>query len=127
MYKRPDGGLQPCLRSRISYRAVNDTKWREGETLRFGPSGILFLSEDLLELGTEVTIILAAKISDQGRDVPVQVRCKAQVTGRRLANWPEVLPAATAKIVDIEFVPESPASADVENKNPRRWFQIDMA
>ncbi len=128
MPERNENPLPPRLRSRISYRAGNETKWREGESLRFGPSSILFLSEDLLEVGTEVTIVLAAKILDQGCDVPVRVCCKAQITGRTLANWPEVLPAAVAKIVDVEFVPQAPEPPEhLSTSKAKPWFKVDLA
>jgi hypothetical protein len=69
----------------LRYRLEGQENWAIGEALNMSESGLLFTSDQLLEVDTKV------QITFQSIDVP-QVKSStrlARVVRRTLSNWPE--------------------------------------
>jgi hypothetical protein len=94
------------LASPIRYRRKTEGQWHSGETVDISGSGLLFLSEAPLELGTEVEVILRVKPEAAGNDQLLELVCQGRVVRRVLANWPEVRPATAIKVFHCQMVPK---------------------
>lgn len=67
----------------LCYRLIGQQQWLEGETVDVSHSGILFYSEQILEIDETIEIIFqASEISSAGAK-------RARVVRRVLNNWPE--------------------------------------
>ena len=73
------------LRVPLRYRLAGDEGWCLGETINVSESGILFSSDDLLEIDARL------EITFQTNGAPLLERStrRAQVVRRTLNNWPE--------------------------------------
>lgn len=73
------------LRVPLRYRLAGNEDWSLGETINMSSSGILFSSDELLELDASL------EITFQTIGVPLLERAtrRAQVVRRTLNNWPE--------------------------------------
>lgn len=87
--QRPDIWVERAVRHPLNiplrYRLEGQEDWIAGETLNLSESGVLFLTERMLELNTMV------EITFQTSGVPLlhSSRRLAQVVRRVLNNWPE--------------------------------------
>jgi PilZ domain len=69
----------------LRYRLEGRQDWRAGEAINMSESGLLFSSNEMLEVDSRV------QITFQGTDIPmVQSSTRlARVVRRNLSNWPE--------------------------------------
>jgi hypothetical protein len=102
-----DQGQPTPVRAPITYRAAMDSRWRRGEVVKLSPSNLLFLSNDDLEVGTEVVVRLTMKVEESGATTRGSFRCRGRIVARTLATWPEVWPAFLVSV--CEFVREETA------------------
>jgi len=80
-----DRALRHELHIPVRYRLEGDADWSTGEAINMSESGLLFSSDELLEIDTKV------QITFQSIDTP-QVKSStrlARVVRRTLSNWPE--------------------------------------
>jgi hypothetical protein len=70
----------------LRYRLTGREEWCSGETVNISESGLLFSSNELLEVDDKLEIIF------QTKDVPLlqSSRRQASVVRRVLSNWPEI-------------------------------------
>ena len=73
------------LRIPLRYRVSPDEDWRQGETVNISESGLLFSSNELLEVDANVEITFQIK----GTPMLQSSTRQALVVRRTLANWPE--------------------------------------
>ena len=80
-----DRATRHQLRVPLRYRRAGQEDWCLGETINVSESGVLFSSDDLLELDARL------EITFQMNGVPLLERStrRAQVVRRTLNNWPE--------------------------------------
>jgi hypothetical protein len=93
------------LASPIRYRRKTEGQWHSGETVDISGSGLLFLSEAPLELGTELEVLLRVK-PEAAENHLLELVCQGRVVRRVLANWPEVRPATAIRIFHCQVVPK---------------------
>ncbi len=95
--QRPDLWVNRAVRHPLQiplrYRFEGTEEWSSGATVNLSESGVLFVTEDTLELNTRL------EITFQTSSNPVLSSSKrfAQVVRRVLNNWPETEPAFGAK------------------------------
>ena len=80
-----DRAMRHELNIPLRYRLEGQENWAIGEAINMSESGLLFTSDQLLEVDTKV------QITFQSIDVP-QVKSStrlARVVRRTLSNWPE--------------------------------------
>jgi len=73
------------LRIPLRYRVSGNKKWVAGETVNFSKSGILFSTEELLELHA----ILEITFQESGTPLLSTSTRRAEVVRRVLNSWPE--------------------------------------
>lgn len=73
------------LKIPLRYRKAGQENWYSGETINVSESGILFASNDLLEVDTRVEITFQTSGSPELRSSTRS----ATVVRRVLSNWPE--------------------------------------
>jgi len=73
------------LRLPLRYRLEGQQKWRSGEGINISKSGLLFSSNEMLEVSGKLEIIFQAS----GAALLSSSTCKALVVRRTLSNWPE--------------------------------------
>jgi hypothetical protein len=80
-----DRAVRHELHIPLRYRLEGQEDWSPGEAINMSESGLLFSSDELLEVDTRV------QITFQNSDVPfVQSSTRlARVVRRMLSNWPE--------------------------------------
>ncbi|MGE5324365.1 MAG: PilZ domain-containing protein [Actinomycetota bacterium] len=73
------------LRVPLRYRLAGNQDWSLGETINMSESGVLFTSDELLEINASL------EITFQTSGAPLIERStrRAQVVRRTLNNWPE--------------------------------------
>ncbi len=73
------------LRIPLRYRREGVDEWQPGEAINMSESGLLFSSNEMLEVDSRV------QITFQGTDVPMVHSSTrlARVVRRNLSNWPE--------------------------------------
>src|SRR5215470_20008618 len=90
----PPGNLRENWRERaeryslqipMRYRVSGNKKWAAGETLNLSESGVLFSSEELLEVNT----ILEITFQKSGTPLLSTSTRRAEVVRRVLNSWPE--------------------------------------
>jgi hypothetical protein len=94
------------LASPIRYRRKTEGQWHSGETVDISGSGLLFLAQAPLELGTEVEVILRVKPEGAENHLLLQLVLQGKVVRRVLANWPEVRPATALRVFHCQVVPQ---------------------
>jgi hypothetical protein len=69
----------------LRYRLDDGQEWRAGEAINMSESGLLFSSNEMLEVDCRV------QITFQGPDIPMVKSSTrlARVVRRNLSNWPE--------------------------------------
>ncbi|HKV92824.1 MAG TPA: PilZ domain-containing protein [Candidatus Angelobacter sp.] len=70
----------------LRYRLEDGQEWRIGEAINMSESGLLFSSNEMLEVDARV------QITFQGADIPMMLHSStrlARVVRRNLSNWPE--------------------------------------
>lgn len=77
----------------LRYRVSGNKKWSAGETVNLSKSGVLFSSEELLEVNTIVEITFQ---SSGPLLLPASTR-RAEIVRRVLSNWPETRPIFGAR------------------------------
>jgi hypothetical protein len=77
--------LRHELRIPLRYRLEGRQEWSPGETINMSESGILFSSNELLEVDTKVEITFQTS----GSPLLQSSTRQAMVVRRTLANWPE--------------------------------------
>ncbi len=80
-----DRALRHDLRIPLRYRLQGDEAWQAGETINISQSGLLFSSNELLEVDSRL------EITFQTSDAPMLQRSTrvATIVRRILSNWPE--------------------------------------
>ena len=73
------------LRIPLRYRLEGQQDWQRGEAINMSESGLLFSSNEMLELDCRVQITFQHSETPMGRSSTRIVR----VVRRNLANWPE--------------------------------------
>jgi hypothetical protein len=73
------------LRIPLRYRLEGEQNWQPGEAINMSESGLLFSSDELLEIDARVQITFQQSETPMGRS---STRI-ARVVRRNLANWPE--------------------------------------
>ena len=91
--KYEDRALRHEMQLPLRYRIEGKKEWSAGETLNLSESGLLFSSDDILELNTRV------EITFQTMGVPMLQSSTriADVVRRVLNNWPETRPVFGAR------------------------------
>ncbi len=86
--KYEDRALRHEMQLPLRYRVEGQKDWSAGETLNLSESGLLFSSDDILEINTRV------EITFQTVSVPMLQSStrSADVVRRVLNNWPETRP-----------------------------------
>ncbi|HWZ45551.1 MAG TPA: PilZ domain-containing protein [Candidatus Saccharimonadales bacterium] len=77
----------------LRYRVEGEEKWMPGETLNLSESGVLFSSDQMLEVATKVEITFQTMGSPM---LQTSTRL-AEVVRRVLSNWPETRPVFGAR------------------------------
>jgi hypothetical protein len=77
--------LRHDLRIPLRYRLEGNQEWSAGETINMSESGILFSSNELLEVDAKVEITFQTS----GNPLLQSSTRQAMVVRRTLANWPE--------------------------------------
>ncbi len=77
--------LRHDLRIPLRYRLEGSEEWSAGETINMSESGILFSSNELLEVDSKVEITFQTS----GSPLLQSSTRQALVVRRTLANWPE--------------------------------------
>jgi len=91
--RRMERATRHDLRLPLRYRLDGQEDWSPGETINISRSGILFYSNEVLEVDTRVEIVFDA--SGVG---PVHSNTqRALVVRRMLSNWPETRPILGAR------------------------------
>lgn len=85
------------LRRLFRYRPVGTLSWRDAVSQNCSASGLLFLAEEPLEVGTYLEIIMAPAL--RFADGPDTSCCYARVVRRVLNRWPDLRPAVAAVFV----------------------------
>ena len=80
-----DRATRHDLRVPLRYRVAGNEDWSVGETINMSESGVLFSSNELLEIDASL------EITFQTTGAPLLERTtrRAQVVRRTLNNWPE--------------------------------------
>ena len=73
------------LRLPFRYRLEGQEDWRQGETINISKSGVLFSSDEMLEVDAKVEIIFQST----GVALMHSSTHRARVVRRMLNNWPE--------------------------------------
>jgi PilZ domain len=73
------------LRIPLRYRVSSGEEWRQGETVNISESGLLFSSDEMLEVDANVEITFQTK----GTPMLQSSTRQALVVRRLLANWPD--------------------------------------
>jgi hypothetical protein len=73
------------LRIPLRYRVSGGEEWHQGETVNISESGLLFCSNELLEVDSHLEITFQTK----GTPMLQSSTRQALVVRRTLANWPE--------------------------------------
>jgi hypothetical protein len=91
-----DRAARIALRLPLRFRLPGQEDWSIGETVNVSQSGLLFWSENTLEVDTSV------EITFQTSGIPLlsSSRRQAQVVRRVLSNWPETRPMFGARFYD---------------------------
>ncbi len=80
-----DRAVRHELRIPLRYRLEGQEDWYEGETINMSESGILFSSNEMLEVQARVEITFQTT----GSPLLQSSTRQAMVVRRTLANWPE--------------------------------------
>jgi len=91
--KFEDRALRHALQLPLRYRVEGQTEWMMGETLNLSESGLLFSSDDILEVNTRLEITfqtLGAPLLQTSTRI-------AEIVRRVLNNWPETRPVFGAR------------------------------
>ncbi len=80
-----DRALRRDLRIPLRYRVSGGEEWHRGETVNISESGLLFSSDDMLEVDASVEITFQTK----GTPMLQSSTRQALVVRRTLANWPD--------------------------------------
>lgn len=85
--RRPwvDRAMRRDLRIPLRYRVAGGEEWHQGETVNISESGLLFSSNELLEVEANVEITFQT----QGTPMLHSSTRQAFVVRRTLANWPD--------------------------------------
>jgi hypothetical protein len=84
------------LRLPLRYRLEGQQDWRPGETINISNSGLLFSSNEVLEVDAKVEIIFQTS----GIALLKSSTRRALVVRRMLSNWPETRPIFGARFGD---------------------------
>jgi PilZ domain len=87
--RRVDRAQRYSLQVPLRYRLVGQQDWSTGETINLSESGILFSTENLLEINARLEITFQTT----GNPLLSSSTRLAQVVRRVLINWPETRPA----------------------------------
>ena len=81
------------LRIPLRFRLEGQEAWFPGETINMSESGLLFSSEEMIEVDTRVEITFQTA----GDPMLQSSTRRAMVVRRTLANWPETRPLFGAR------------------------------
>jgi PilZ domain len=81
----PNRAARRELRIPLRYRIAGGEEWHQGETVNISESGLLFSSNELLEVDSNVEITFQTK----GTPMLQSSTRQALVVRRTLANWPD--------------------------------------
>ncbi len=97
----------------VHYRAKGEAEWRTGRSKNISRSGVMFVAEEALPVGTEleIRIVLQGTVEAEPSKQPASkaspVACTGEVVRTVLVPWPEVFPAVGAKFNDYTFGEEA--------------------
>jgi PilZ domain len=81
------------LRIPLRYRVPGGEEWHQGETVNVSESGLLFSSDEMLEVDANLEITFQTK----GTPMLQSSTRQALVVRRMLANWPDTRPMFGAR------------------------------
>ncbi len=86
----------------LKYRRLGEKEWRQGTTENISRSGMLFLSEDLLQpaVQLEINLVLPAEIAGLS---PTEVVCRGEVVRTVEPSGEALSPALAARILQYHF------------------------
>jgi hypothetical protein len=91
----------------VMYRAKGESEWRTGKSKNISRTGVMFVAEDSIPVGTEleIHIVLNGMAAPQPEAEPATtpVACKGEVVRNVLVPWPEVFPTIGARFSDHDF------------------------
>jgi hypothetical protein len=90
---RINRAVRHALQLPLRFRVEGEQDWTPGETLNLSESGVLFSSDQILEVNTRVEITFQTKGSPM---LQTSTRI-AEVVRRVLSNWPETRPVFGAR------------------------------
>ena len=90
---RINRAVRHALQLPLRFRVEGEQEWTPGETLNLSESGVLFSSDQMLEVNTKVEITFQTK----GAPMLQTSTRLAEVVRRVLSNWPETRPVFGAK------------------------------
>jgi len=92
----------------ILFRGKGEIEWRKGKSKNISRTGVMFIAEDPIPVGTEIEIhivlnatVQAAEPENESKGVPVN--CKGEVVRNVLVPWPEVFPTIGARFDNYRF------------------------
>lgn len=88
-----DRAMRREMRIPLRYRVSGADEWHQGETVNISESGLLFFSDELLEVDANVEITFQTK----GAPMLQSSTRQALVVRRTLSNWPETKVMFAAK------------------------------
>lgn len=83
----------------LRYRSAGDTRWREARTENISRSGVLFRTDDLVDIDTEVEMIVVLPV----RPTPSAVLCRGRIVRTVLPAGVERHPGLAATISSYRF------------------------
>jgi len=92
-----DRATRHDLRVPLRYRLSGREAWSAGETINMSESGLLFTSDQLLELDDRLEITFQTNFQMNGAPLLDRSTRQAQVVRRTLNNWPETRLVFAAK------------------------------
>lgn len=84
--------------SPVRYRRIADPEWHFGSTIDVSGSGLLFLCDTPLEVGTEVEVFLPAMAQQVGSIFLLNLVYAGRVVRRVSAQWPDGRPAIAVEV-----------------------------
>ncbi len=90
----------------VLFRQTGQISWSQGRSENISRSGILFCSEEEVEIGTHLELSFKLRGEEMGGEEGAMVICQAQIVRRVLPPAPDAPPALAARILDYRLMRE---------------------
>ncbi len=93
----------------VLYRSKGEIAWRNGKSKNISRTGVMFVAEDPIAVGTELEIHIVLQGAVEEAPLPKEqatvtpVTCKGEVVRNILVPWPEVFPTIGARFSENSF------------------------